>query len=358
MMRILHIINALSGGGAERQLCYLAPELGRMGHDIHIAYSNDGPDKPELSGVALHRLKSFSNYDPCLIGQIARLIKYIKPHIVQTWLPQMDVLGGVAAKLCNTTLIFRESTSGLIHTPMWKKYLRTKIGSFASAVISNSRGGDEYWRKIMPDKRRYIVSNALPVDEIEKVEVSLPQEMTKVESPIVLFVGRMVKEQKAPHLFLEALGLVAREKKISGVLCGEGHQRPELEILRHKYGISVDVHFTGHLPASTIWAIMKKASVFVSLSTSEGCPNAVMEAMVCGCPMVISDIPAHRELLDESCTLFVTPSDVRQAADAIIQILDNPEAAKKRALKAKQKTIDWSIIEMARNYEKVYQQCM
>src|SRR5208282_821144 len=187
-MRILHIINALSGGGAERQLCYLAPELGRMGHDIHIAYSNDGPDKPELSGVALHRLKSFSNYDPCLIGQIARLIKYIKPHIVQTWLPQMDVLGGVAAKLCNTTLIFRESTSGLIHTPMWKKYLRTKIGSFASAVISNSRGGDEYWRKIMPDKRRYIVSNALPVDEIEKVEVSLPQEMTKVESPIVLFV--------------------------------------------------------------------------------------------------------------------------------------------------------------------------
>src|SRR5208283_2540348 len=103
-----------------------------------------------------------------------------------------------------------------------------------------------------------------------------------------------------------------------------------------------------------IWAIMKKASVFVSLSTSEGCPNAVMEAMVCGCPLVISDIPAHRELLDESCALFVNPSDVRQTADAIIQIFDDSEAAKKRALIAKQKTIDWSITEMARNYENVY----
>jgi glycosyltransferase involved in cell wall biosynthesis len=129
-------------------------------------------------------------------------------------------------------------------------------------------------------------------------------------------------------------------------------------MLRYKHGLTVDVHFTGYLPTSAIWALMKKASIFASLSSYEGCPNAVMEAMVCGCPLVISDIPAHRQILDESCALFVNLSDVHQTANAIIQILDDSEAAKGRALIAKQKTIDWSIAGMARNYEKVYKKCM
>ena len=89
-----------------------------------------------------------------------------------------------------------------------------------------------------------------------------------------------------------------------GILCGEGPQRSELEVMRHKLGLDADVHFTGHLPAASVWALMKKASVFVSLSAYEGCPNTVMEAMACGCPLVLSDIPAHREILDESvCAL-------------------------------------------------------
>jgi glycosyltransferase involved in cell wall biosynthesis len=357
-MRILNLIHFLSGGGAERQLCYLAPELVRIGHDIHIAYINDGPDKPTLSCVALHKLKSYSNYDPRQIAQIIWLIKHVKPDIIQTWIQQMDILGGLAAKLCDTPLIFREPTSGLDYTQMWKNYLRVKVGSAANAVISNSQGGDEYWRKIIPDQRRHIISNALPIDEIEKTKASLPKEMTKSKEPIALFVGRMVKESKRPDLFLEALDFVGNKKKISGVLCGEGPQRSELEMFRYKHRLPVYVHFTGYLPVTAIWAIMKKASVFVSLSSYEGCPNAVMEAMVCGCPMVISDIPAHRELLDESCALFVNPSNARQTADAIIQILDDSEAARNRALIAKQKTIDWSITEMARNYEKVYKKCI
>src|ERR1035437_1762104 len=98
-MRIFHLIPSLSGGGAGRQLSYLAPELARMGHDVHVAYSNEGPQKPELPGVVLHRLKSRSNYDPYLIWQLDRLSRRIKPDIIQTWLLQMDILGGLVARL-------------------------------------------------------------------------------------------------------------------------------------------------------------------------------------------------------------------------------------------------------------------
>ena len=353
-MRILQIIPALSGGGAERQLGYLAPELVRMGHDVHIAYSKEGPQKTELPGVVLHQLKSRSNYDPCLLWQLVRLIRSIKPDIIHTWILQMDIQGGIAARLCGVPWILREPASSMAYPPTWKHRLRVRIGSGASAIVSNSRGGDEYWKTQVPYSRRYIVQNALKGIEIDRTVAALPPGLSKSEAPIVLYVGRVEKVQKRPKLFLEALACVKQKQNVFGILCGEGPQRSELEVLRHKLGLAANVHFTGYLPPTTVWALMKKSSVFVSLSAYEGCPNTVMEAMVCGCRLVLSDIPEHREILDEGCAVLVDPYNIQQVADAIVQGLCNAEASQVRALLAKKKTREWSIAEMARNYEKIY----
>ena len=101
---------------------------------------------------------------------------------------------------------------------------------------------------------------------------------------------------------------------------------------------------------------MKQASVFVSLSAYEGFPNTVMEAMACGWPLVLSDIPAHRKILDESCALFVDRSNVEQTADRILQALCRPDASKARALRAKEKTREWSIDREAREFESIYKE--
>lgn len=358
-MRVFHIINSLSAGGAERQFSYLASELARMGHDVHVAYCHEGPDKPALPGVILHRLKSSSNYDPYLLWQLIQLVRYVRPDIIQTWTPpQMDILGSMAAILCSKRYIFREPGSGLLSTQMWKNHLRVMMGKKACAVISNSQGGDEYWKSRVTDKRRHVILNALPVDEIDKTLPAFPPKMREPDFPVVLYAGRMVKEQKRADLFLETLACAKRKKKIFGVLCGEGPQMHELEMLRDELGLNDDVLFTGHLLPKDIWALMKKASVLVSLSSYEGCPNSVIEAMACGCPLIVSDIPAHREILDETCAVFVNPSDVHGTADIIVQALDDAPTAKKRALTAKQKIPDRSIATMALNYEKVYTECL
>ena len=173
----------------------------------------------------------------------------------------------------------------------------------------------------------------------------------------MLYVGRLTSDgsaEKNLNVSLEAFARLRQQEDVFAILCGEGPQRPELEMLRHKLGLDADVHFTGYLPAVSVWALMKKASLFVSLSAYEGCPNTVMEAMACGCPLVLSDIPAHREILDETCALFVEPSNIQQTADAIVEALFNTTAAEGRALIAKQKTQKWSIARLARNYERVY----
>jgi len=81
-----------------------------------------------------------------------------------------------------------------------------------------------------------------------------------------------------------------------------------------------------------------------------------MEAMACGCPLVLSDIPAHHEILDETCACFVSATDIQQTADAILQILNEREVAQVRALTAQQRAQEWSICKMARSYENVYKE--
>ena len=355
-MRILHILPHLSGGGAERQFCYLAPELVRMGHRVDVAYLNNGPDRLELSGVTMHQLVARNNYDPYLLWQLVRLIRRLKPDVVHTWILQMDILGGMAARLNGVPWIFREPCSAMAYPPTWKNLLRVRVGYGASAIVSNSRGGDEYWKTQLPNSHRYVIPNALPVDAINRTVAALPPGFKKSEGLIVLYVGRMEKVQKKSQAFLETLVCVRQKQNVLGVLCGEGPQRSELEVLRHKLGLDAAVHFTGHLPTASVWALMKKASVFVSLSAFEGCPNTVMEAMACGCPIVLSDIPAHREIVNERCALFVDPSNIQQTADTILQSLRNADASRGRVLMAKGKTQGWSVVEMARNYERVYRE--
>ena len=356
-IRILHLISNLSGGGAERQLSYLAPELARIGHDVHLGYTKNCPNNPELPDVTLHYFKTRSNYDPNLLWQLIRLIRSIKPDIIHTWILQMDILGGLMARVNGVPWIFREPSSAMAYPPTWKNQLRVWGCSGANAVVSNSRGGEEYWKTQLKHCRCYVVPNGLPVDEIGGIEAALPPGLSITEAPIVLYVGRLTSDASAAknlNIFLEVLNCVRQRQNVLGVLSGDGPQRHELEVLRHRLGLEEDVQFTGHLPANSVWALMKKASVFVSLSAYEGCPNAVMESVECGCPVVLSDIPAHRELLDRSCAVFVDPSDIQKTADAIVHVLCDADASRARALIAKQKTKEWSIDKMARNYERIY----
>ena len=354
-MRILHLLPHLSGGGAERQFSYLATELAHMGHKVNVGYLSNGPSRPELTGVTMHQLASINNYDPYLIWQLVRLIQRVKPDIVHTWILLMDILGGMAARLNGLPWIFREPNSSRAYSHTWKQRLRIWVGSGASAIVSNSRGGDEYWKFKLPYSCRYVVPNGLPVHEIDKIVAALPPGLAKPESPIVLYVGRLIAHKNLKVL-LEVLACVRKQQKMVGILCGDGPQRSELEAIRYKLGLDADVHFTGYLPAASVWALMKKASLFVSLSAYEGCPNTVMEAIACGRPVVLSDINAHREILDENSALFVDPSNFHQTVDTITRVLKNPANTNKRALIAKRKAQQWSIPKMARSYERVYMQ--
>lgn len=328
-----------------------------MGHDVHIAYSKEGPHKPDLPCVMLHRLKSRSNYDPYLLWQLVQLFQRIKPDIIQTWILQMDILGGMAARLSGIPWIFREPSSAMAYMPTWKTRVRVWVGSGANAVVSNSQGGDEYWQgKNTGRLRRFVIPNALPLQEIERaVPVPAAESGIHPGQKIVLYVGRFEKGKNLKGL-IRALGRVARNPTVAVFLCGDGSMRWAVDRMIHEEGLSGRVFLPGYV--MNAWSWMKRADVFVSVSFYEGMPNTVMEAIACGCPVVISDIHQHREILDESEATFVLAGDPHSIAAGIDRLLGDTEEAKRKVLIAKRRTSRWSIPDMAKRYERVYMEIL
>jgi len=76
--------------------------------------------------------------------------------------------------------------------------------------------------------------------------------------------------------------------------------------------------------------------------------------MACGCPLVVSDIPAHREILDDGTASFVDPEEPGQAARAIAELLQSGERTRARARAAKAKAAPWTVEATARRHERIY----
>jgi glycosyltransferase involved in cell wall biosynthesis len=85
-------------------------------------------------------------------------------------------------------------------------------------------------------------------------------------------------------------------------LYGEGPMRNVLERLAQRLGLSDRVVFAGHAPVAEIWA---SNHVLVMPSRREGLPLAMVEAMLCGRPVVATDVAGHSEIIEDGVTGFL-----------------------------------------------------
>jgi glycosyltransferase involved in cell wall biosynthesis len=343
------------GGGAERQLAYLASEQSKRGCRVDVALLFDGPNGERLrrSGVTIHPLSHRGIHDPYLLVQLIRLIRSTKPDIVQTWLRQMDVLGGMVARWTRVPWILSERSSALGFPPSLKNRLRAWLGVRARAIVSNSSGGDAYWESCgCARARRHVIHNGLPWDEIDRVPSYRPDPGTLAAGQrIVLYAGRMSSEKNVNNMISGIRGAAA-QVPLSAHMCGEGVLQPEVKDLIDDNKLSGLISLQGYV--TDVWSWMKGADVFISLSLIEGQPNAVLEAIACGCPVVLSDIPAHREIVSAEMALFVNPHSPAEISEALITALKAPGEARRRAELAKGWIADHTIPAMAEAYEKVY----
>jgi glycosyltransferase involved in cell wall biosynthesis len=354
VLKILHLIPTLEGGGAERQLMMLVTEQAKRGYRVHVASRRGGVYDKQLgdSEVITHRLGDLKSVHPLLIARINKLIRRIKPDIVQTWLPQMDLCGGVATVWNSVPWIVSERTSSAAYDrKTFLRGIRVFLAKHAKAVIANSTEGVEYWSSKVPSAvKLFTINNAVDTDAINDA-VPFTYGRTDGRVKILLFVGRLLPV-KAPEVFLEAVKQLRDRQDFHALIMGEGPLRQPLSEKIISEGL--ERHVTVLAYQAEWWGLLKTAIALVSTSRFEGQPNAVLEAMAAGCPLIVSDIAAHRSILNDDSAFMVPLDNPRMLARSIEALLENPEMARKRVNQAMDRAAAFTIKSTADAYERVY----
>ncbi len=114
------------------------------------------------------------------------------------------------------------------------------------------------------------------------------------------------------------------------VIIGAGSREEEVKAQVAELGLSEHVEMTGLIPRDEVFRRCAAADVLVSTSLGEGLPVAVIEAMATGCPVILSEIPPHREVADGEDFIPILPTgDVAGFAKAIESFRNLPEAERK-----------------------------
>jgi glycosyltransferase involved in cell wall biosynthesis len=194
----------------------------------------------------------------------------------------------------------------------------------------------------------------LALGAIDKVPETAPAILDLGGRPIVIFVGRLSIEKNI-ELLLGIAADVCRMSNVVFLVCGDGPLRGYAEATIRALNLGHCIRLLGE--RADVWTLMKASSVFVSTSAFEGQPNAVLEAMACGCPLVVSDIPAHREFLT-SATAEIVRLDRSEFASAVTRVLQGSPSIVARTVAARRQVKSFTPESVAAAYDKIYREVM
>ena len=167
----------------------------------------------------------------------------------------------------------------------------------------------------VPPDQINVIYNGVDLRWLERVR----DRSVKARHRIVV-AGRLIERKGMREALKVFARVVERWPTATLVMLGDGPDRPMLEKLRDSLGLGTTVELMGHVPHERVVEELAKAEVFMLLSRAEGerLPNAVKEAMACGCVCITTPTPGISELVAHGVTGFVIDAaDVDRATHVI-----------------------------------------
>ena len=213
---------------------------------------------------------------------------------------------------------------------------REKIRGISGAIAVSSVNKQILLdKKLVPEDRIAVFPNA--VDSRTFYKEDRLQIRKKLGYPqdafIVAFSGRFL-DVKGPLRLAEAIDrLQNKGYPIYSIFIGEGAQDPDCK----------NILFKGVLPHDRIREYLNASDVYVLPTLAEGCCNAIIEAMACGLPIISSDRPFNKDIIDAACAIEIDPTDVDSIESAVMTLYNDPELRAKLAAGAFQKAQNMKI---------------
>jgi glycosyltransferase involved in cell wall biosynthesis len=203
--------------------------------------------------------------------------------------------------------------------------------------------------------RMSVVQNAVDIDRIDRAINKIDEDSRSDQFEIVT-VGLI--PMKNPFTMLEAFQKsLGQSSKL--VFLGEGKLRPLVTSEIEESGLENQVALTGMIERDKVFEYYAKADLFVSASWGEGLPVAVLEAMACRSPVLLSDIPPHREIAEGVDFIpLIKPDDVDGLARELKKF-NEMSGLERKAIGQKCREIiaeRFSLAAMHTGYKEIYAQ--
>jgi glycosyltransferase involved in cell wall biosynthesis len=148
-------------------------------------------------------------------------------------------------------------------------------------------------------------------------------------NPKVIGTIKSLEDNYGIDVLIKAFAGVKR--KYSGelklLICGNGTKEKALKQLAEETGFSKDIFFAGRIPQTEVPLYHNRIDIFVNVSLQESFGVAVVEAMACEKPVIVTNVGGLTEVVNERNGIFVPPSDVEKTSAAMLELLNNPEKA-------------------------------
>jgi glycosyltransferase involved in cell wall biosynthesis len=330
MKRLCLVIPSLEVGGSERQLLRLLTGLCDEYETTVLCTRKEGALAPQARhlGARVHALGIRRGWDPRLRQRLRHEFWRHRPDIVHTFLFGFDLAANQAARQSGVPIV----VSSRRELALWKRprHIRRqrKANSLVDCIVANSQAVADYAIKqegAAPGLFT-VIPNGIDADAF--LSMADPDRVCQhhdlpVDRDIVCSVANFSPVKDYPLFVNMAQELAGRREHVHFLAVGRGPL--DRHIRERMARCSLDRFYTRLSLVDGIADVLKVASVVVLCSKMEGFPNAVMEAMAAGKPVVAAAVGGVTELIEDGVTgKLVHTRDPKDFAEAVHWVLDHP----------------------------------
>jgi glycosyltransferase involved in cell wall biosynthesis len=298
--------------------------------------------------------------------RIRRELTSRPPHLVHSHSEFADVVALLLKLSLKTPVILRTVHNG--HPLEWRKrpLRRLLFTNLLYPLFYDQEVGvnqdithrlNRRWLARRLGRQAICRHNAIDLARFTDLRVDIPEKRRTLGIPPAAFVvgniGRMV-EGKGQEILIEAAALVLKTlPEAFFVLVGDGELAGALHQQARSSGVYDRTLFTG--PRTDVEEVLACFDLCVIPSLWEGISTVILESMASGIPVVATDIPGNRELLEAGKNAWLVPAAQPQAlADAILTAWREPEQRQTYAQRARAAVRKFSLEAAVHQHEEMY----